>query len=279
MSIAALDWAWRQDCPNATSKLVLIALADKANDDGECWPGMEHVARMVGISTRQVSTHLQRLEDVGLLARKRRRSGIGRLGSYVFHLNVDHRKPASGSTPPVEGDRQWKDTSGSSPPVEADRHRKQASESTGSPASPPPEADFRTEPTVNPQGNPHSSDVPSDPQVSDDARALTREFAVAVKANGFKVPKRHQPSYRGWLVDMDRLVRLGAPGGDPDPQDPAEVREVIRFATTDNFWRSNIGSPTKFREQYPRLRLKMLDQAQLAPKQDPVAARYGAGAR
>lgn len=151
MSIAALDWAWNQDCPNATSKLILIALADKANDDGECWPGMEHVARMVGISTRQVSSHLQRLESEGILTRKRRRSGIGRLGSYVFHLNV-HRKSTSGSTPPVEDGRQWKDTSGSGPPVEADDQWRQTSESTGSPASYPPEAGFRTEPTVNPQG-------------------------------------------------------------------------------------------------------------------------------
>lgn len=272
MSIAALDWAWNQDCPNATSKLVLIALADKANDDGECWPGMEHVARMVGISTRQVSTHLQRLEEVGLLARRRKRSGLGRLGSYVFHLSIDdaHRKPTSGSTLPVG---QQKPTSGSTPPVEADRQWKRTSESTGSPASSPPEAGFRTEPTVNPQGNPHSSDVPSDPQVPEVARTLTRQIARRIKANGFKVPDPNRKAHAEWLIAMDRLLRI-------DKADPDEVAEVIDWSTEHGFWRSNIRSATKFREQYPQLRLKMLDERKPpAPKQDPIAARYGAGAR
>jgi hypothetical protein len=116
MSIAALNWAWSQNCRNPTSKLVLLALADKANEDGECWPGMDSVAEMAGVSSRQVSTHLARLEEAGLIVRKRRRSALGRLGRYVFHLQlstgrglpVDHRKPTSGSTPPLEADFQWK---------------------------------------------------------------------------------------------------------------------------------------------------------------------------
>lgn len=99
----------------------------------------------------------------------------------------------------------------------------------------------------------------ADPEVSEDARNLTRTFAVAIKANGFKVPKREQKAYADWLTDMDRLVRLGAPGGEADPQDPAEVARVITFATSDAFWKANIGSPSKFREQYPKLRLRMLN--------------------
>lgn len=117
MSIAALNWAWNQECPNATSKLVLLALADKANEDGECWPGMDTVAKMAGVSVRQISTHLTRLEEWGLIERRRRRTALGHLGRYVFHLSwtssgsslpVDQEKPTSGSTPPVEVDRQWK---------------------------------------------------------------------------------------------------------------------------------------------------------------------------
>ncbi|HEY7821260.1 MAG TPA: helix-turn-helix domain-containing protein, partial [Acidimicrobiia bacterium] len=65
MSIEALNWAWEQSCPNPTSKLVLMALADHANSDGECWPAMKRIAQLSGISPRQVSTHITNLEALG----------------------------------------------------------------------------------------------------------------------------------------------------------------------------------------------------------------------
>ncbi len=39
MSVAATQWAWRQALKPA-AKLVLLALADRANDAGECWPSV-----------------------------------------------------------------------------------------------------------------------------------------------------------------------------------------------------------------------------------------------
>lgn len=271
MSIAALNWAWTQECPNATSKLVLLALADKANEDGECWPGMDTVARMAGVSSRQVSTHLARLEEAGLIVRKRRRSALGHLGRYVFHLclttgsalPVDQRKSTSGSTPPVEADRQWKpDVATTGSP---------ASSSTGSLLP-----DKKHPPRSNPQVNP-SSDVPSDPEVSDEARDLTRQLAMRLKANGFKVPARGRKAHREWLLAMDRLLRI-------DGADAAEVARVIGWATEDLFWRANIQSAPKFREKYPQLRLKMLTEAEpktnVRPlRQDATAARFGENAR
>ena len=110
----------------------------------------------------------------------------------------------------------------------------------------------------------------ADPEVSQQARNLTRQFAIAVKANGFKVPSEGQKNRAKWLEDMDRLLRLGAPGGEPDPQDPAEVAKVIDWTTRDEFWSANIGAPAKFREQYPKLRLKMLNQT-------PALGKLGTG--
>ena len=124
MSIAALNWAWSQECPNASAKLVLLALADKANDDGECWPGLDHIAAMAGISTRQVSSHLGSLVDAGLIVVKRNRSSLGRLGKNVYHL-----KCTSGSTLPMD---QRKSTSGSTLPVEPSTIGSPASSTIGS---------------------------------------------------------------------------------------------------------------------------------------------------
>jgi hypothetical protein len=120
-----------------------------------------------------------------------------------------------------------------------------------------------------------SSDVPSDPEVSPEARELTRHLAVKVQANGFKVPDRGQKAHADWLVAMDRLLRL-------DEADPVEVRRVIDWSTADPFWQTNVRSAPKFRDQFPSLRLRMLNEGKpVEPKrrQDAVAARFGEAAR
>jgi len=39
-----MNWAWRQGLP-PTPKLVLMALADAADDHGVCWPSVTTLAR------------------------------------------------------------------------------------------------------------------------------------------------------------------------------------------------------------------------------------------
>ncbi len=98
-----------------------------------------------------------------------------------------------------------------------------------------------------------------DPDVSDDARRLTRKLALAVRANGFPIPSEGQKARNDWLIEMDRLLRLGPKGADGDPElvpDVETVERVIEFATTDEFWRPNIQSAPTFREKFPTLRLK-----------------------
>jgi len=48
MSTEASSWAWRQRL-TATQKLVLLALADHADHEGICWPGMVGVAKKQGL--------------------------------------------------------------------------------------------------------------------------------------------------------------------------------------------------------------------------------------
>jgi DNA-binding transcriptional ArsR family regulator len=121
MSLDALKWAWEQDCPNPTAKLVLMALADHANSDGECWPSMKRVAELTGISSRQVSTHITQLERLGYVTKGARRRWEGQLRGWEYRVNL-RQNPTSGSVLPV---------------------------ASGSPASPPAEADFRSEPSEN----------------------------------------------------------------------------------------------------------------------------------
>ena len=66
MSFKLAGWAWDQQLP-AGEKLLLLALADTANDDGECWPGRKRLAAKCGVTPRSVTSHIKALQGRGLL--------------------------------------------------------------------------------------------------------------------------------------------------------------------------------------------------------------------
>ena len=60
--------AWALEI-GATDKIVLLALADHANDDGYCWPGNASIARKCGLSERAVRGAMGWLESNGHITR------------------------------------------------------------------------------------------------------------------------------------------------------------------------------------------------------------------
>jgi DNA-binding transcriptional ArsR family regulator len=72
---------WETNVP-AGEKLVLLALADCADDDGVCWPSVGTLARKTGQSQRTVQGALKALERAGHLTRDQR---IGRGCYYTIH--------------------------------------------------------------------------------------------------------------------------------------------------------------------------------------------------
>lgn len=87
---------------NPLRKLVLIKLADNANDKGECWPSYQHVADQCECSKSAVKAHITALIDMGFLSKENRigeNSGKGNK-SNVYYLTLDN--PVSPeSTAPV----------------------------------------------------------------------------------------------------------------------------------------------------------------------------------
>jgi Helix-turn-helix domain len=71
MSIAAMNWVWRQALP-PTPKLVLMSLADAADDQGACWPSVATIACKCCVSTRTVRRIMQDLVAANLLSRESR---------------------------------------------------------------------------------------------------------------------------------------------------------------------------------------------------------------
>jgi DNA-binding MarR family transcriptional regulator len=59
-----------------TTKLIAEFLGDFANADGtEVRPGVEPLAKMAGVSTRTVKTHLKTLRGTGLIERTKHSRG------------------------------------------------------------------------------------------------------------------------------------------------------------------------------------------------------------
>lgn len=82
-----MTWAFAIQGLGAAEKLVLLALADNADDLGRCWPSQEVIATKASVSVRTVRTHLRTLEKHGLLSRVLRNSLSGRRSNLYF-LNI-----------------------------------------------------------------------------------------------------------------------------------------------------------------------------------------------
>ena len=90
MSIRAMNWAWQQPTRCAGEKLVLIALADHAGEDGVCFPSSGRVGVKTGLSAGAVRRHIDHLTARGLVEKlERRRRKDGTLSTWEYRLAVD----------------------------------------------------------------------------------------------------------------------------------------------------------------------------------------------
>jgi hypothetical protein len=67
MSIDATRWAWQQVIIRSTDKLVLLSLADRANEAHQCYPSIVRLAADTGCNRKTVMEAIKRLEDLGLI--------------------------------------------------------------------------------------------------------------------------------------------------------------------------------------------------------------------
>ena len=92
-----MNWAWRQKL-KPVPKLVLMALADAADDSGVCWPSVATVAAKCNVSTRTVRRVMKTLSAQGLLVSEQRHRKDGSRSSNRYRLLLaggDNLSPAS----------------------------------------------------------------------------------------------------------------------------------------------------------------------------------------
>lgn len=85
MSISCMNAVWTKSRSTGFARLVLLALADSADDLNYCWPGHEKIAKKAAISVRSVIRQVKLLEDLGeLVVEHNRRKG----NKYIVKLGL-----------------------------------------------------------------------------------------------------------------------------------------------------------------------------------------------
>lgn len=85
-----MNWAWDQRLAPGP-KLILMALADAADDDGVCWPSVARVSSKCCVSTRTVQRVIQEFTVKDLLIVTNRFSATGRQKSNGYRLQLSKR--------------------------------------------------------------------------------------------------------------------------------------------------------------------------------------------
>ncbi|UCQ22544.1 helix-turn-helix domain-containing protein [Edwardsiella piscicida] len=91
MSMMLMAIAMKIKTGNPLRKLVLLKLADNANDQGECWPSIPYLAATCEMAERSVQNHIKWLHEHGFLWVERRKSKNGGHQSNIYHLTLERR--------------------------------------------------------------------------------------------------------------------------------------------------------------------------------------------
>ena len=232
---------------NPTRKLVLLKLADNANDKGECFPSYQHIADHCEVSRRSVISHIDALIKMGLVEKKSRKNQDGSSSNlYILHLEKGSENispPSERISPPSEN--------GSLPPSEnispitnhsinQSINHIDLSLQTKTPATSPAKKFSFTEMDL----------------------AMAKEmFARIQKLN----PNHKQPNFEAWANDI-RLL------SERDGKSHPEIIELFEWANQDHFWQANILSPRKLREKWDVLVLQC--NRQTKPRGDNLSMEW-----
>ena len=82
---------------NPARKLVLLKLADNANDDGVCFPSYQYIADKCEMSKRSAISHIDDLIKMGFVTKKARKNKDGSSANlYLLHLDQGSENSALG---------------------------------------------------------------------------------------------------------------------------------------------------------------------------------------
>jgi hypothetical protein len=92
MSIKVMSDVWDHSRANGTPLLVLLCLADWANDDGECWPSISTIGKKCRLKdnrhVKRVIRELERINEVVVVVEGGKSSRKGGVRSNLYMITV-----------------------------------------------------------------------------------------------------------------------------------------------------------------------------------------------
>lgn len=261
MSRAATDWAWDVNPGKAPLKLILLSMADRADEEHCCFPSIDRLVKDTSLNKKTVQAGINHLVELGLIRDTGERKGPTRR-VRVFRLMLDSKPPQKPNHP-----KKGNITKEGSEPANAPKNGN-VPESGNIPKNGTlndPENGFLnvpenglqnrslepvTEPVVDAGASSSSAPVADQPSVDPDEQAHQDAIfshvdsgpvvpAVSVPAGRlFGMTIDWQPTVSG-LSDHCRLLRVDLSGIDPDQQEEI-LGEFI------SYW---IGKPGERRTQ------------------------------
>ena len=97
MSVKLMWSAMTVKAGSPTAKLILLKLADNANDKGECWPSLKNIAEHCEVSQKTVITNIKKLEDLGYVKKINRFNDKGKT-SNLYVITITEGAPVGGNS-------------------------------------------------------------------------------------------------------------------------------------------------------------------------------------
>ena len=90
-----MSWVFSLSQLEPCKKMVLMSLADNANDEGYCWPSIDTISYKSSVSVSSARRHLKALEELGLITKQQRikESGASNTNGYYLHIGNTIKQP------------------------------------------------------------------------------------------------------------------------------------------------------------------------------------------
>ena len=247
MSVAVMARVWRCSKAKQGNLLVLLAIADFADDEGEAWPSIPTLAKKSRLKERQTQYAIRSLVRSGELKISKKK---GPRGCHLYHITVPENTgaenaPVQKMRGAVDGNRGALDGTlgvhSTAPEPSYNRHKNRHSPSQAQSAPSPAIADSGENPSSSSksaQGQ-KSAKLKKIPLLPSQAGLEFADWFHSTLPESFSLAE----SWREECARaFDALVRI-------DRRTPEEIWRVCKWARADSFWASRFLSPLKLRRR------------------------------
>ena len=249
MSSKLLGHVWDLDLPDHATKLVLLRLADSANDEtGECWPSLKHIQDKCNIKSKNtIRRALEILEQLGLVVVIKRKLTATQNTSNLYRLNI---KKILNPSFELGGSNSELGGSNSELGGGSNSELGGSNSELGGGSNSEPRTNNSFEP-INESNSTSGKDFPPAKTgkkfvyTDDDLRAANWIFDLIKNLS----PNVKTPDFASWANEI-RLMR------ERDGRSHKDICELFKWANQNEFWASNILSPAKLREKWDQLEIK-----------------------